>query len=374
MSNKIMLTVVTQANGDGLKALIGKAEKFEAESEGIEVRIEQANGNFEVLNRMQRGEPGDLIHLSESVFAPYLRQGYIMDIMPFLQEDPSLSTEDFYRGALEGPSYEGKLAALPIDIHVPLIYYRKKSFEEAGIPEPTNDWTFEQFAETALRLTKGDQFGFRIDVDIELFEPFVKRSGGAYLSPDGSTAKGYADSEATAASLQRIVDWFRVQRITPLHGGEGCFSEKFAMVYNFTWWLPHVLQQHEGEYGVVGLPRAEEDQEDTNMMYMGGYGISTACKHPEEAWRLLKELSVPETGNPLSLLPATKPIARRQGKTEQPHWQCVLAELDKATKSSFYLSQTWNANRQIMNQDLMSWIKDGADIKASLKKWVDLIG
>lgn len=373
MSGNKRITIVTQANGDGLKALIGKAEQFERESNGIEVHIEQANGNFEVLNRLQRGEPGDLIHMSESVFAPYLRQGYIMDLMPFLQADTSLFEADFYGGALAGPSFEGKLAALPIDIHVPLIYYRKQSFADAGLPEPVDGWSFEQFLETALRLTKGNRYGFRIGCDIELFEPFVKRGGGSYLSPDGGTAKGYADSEATAKALQGIVDWFRVHRIAPFHVEGGCFNENFAMVYDFTWWLPHILHQHAGEYGVVGLPRSAEGA-DTNMMYMGGYGISTACQNPEDAWRLLKQLSVPETDRPLSLLPAAKPVALRLGLAESPYWQIALAELDKATQSAFYSSQKWNANRQIINQDLMGWIKDGADIKASLTKWTEMIG
>lgn len=314
MSGKIVLTVITQAHGNGLESLLKKAEKFEAETSEVEVRIEQAQGNFEVFNKMKSGEPGDLIHLSESVFAPYLRQGLIIDLMPFLEEDRELSADDFYRGALEGPSDQGKLAALPIDIAVPLIYYRKKAFEEAGISEPVNGWTFEQFEEAALRLTSDSQYGLRIGVDIEWFEPFVKRSGGAYLSPDGSTSEGFSDSGETAAALQRIVNWFRLHRFAPMPGeaGEKPFTGQFAMVYDFSWWIPHVWNNLKGEYGVIGLPRAAEGT-DTTMVYMGGYGISTGCKHPDLAWRLLKELSVPAAGHPLSALPATKPIAHRLG-------------------------------------------------------------
>ncbi|MEF3307099.1 ABC transporter substrate-binding protein [Paenibacillus sp. GYB003] len=352
---------------------MGKAESFEAGTGNIRIRIEQANGNFEVLNRIRSGEPGDLIHLSESVFAPYLRQGHIIDLMPFLREDSRLSADDFYKGALEGPSVDGKLAALPVDMQVPLNFYRKRAFEEAGIAEPANDWTFGQFLETAARLTNEKRYGFRLGIDLEWFEPFVKRSGGAYLSADGATAKGYADSEATAEALRRIVDWFRVHRIVPRSVEGGGFGETFAMAFDFSWCLPYVLRHHADEYGVVGLPRTAEGA-DTNMVYMGGYGISAACKHPELAWLLLKELSAPETGGPLSLLPATKPIARRLRKTDHPVWGQALAELDKASKSAFYVSRKWNANRQIFNQDLVRWIDEGADVKASLKRWAELTG
>lgn len=377
MSGTKLLTVITQANGKGLEALHQKADRFMAENDGIEVRIEQANGNFNVLNKIKSGEPADVIHLSESVFGPYLRQGLIIDLMPYLQQDTRITPDDFYAGALAGPTDDGKLAALPVDIAVPLIYYRKKAFKEAGIEEPHNGWTFEQFIEIASRLTTDKQYGLRLGVDIEWFEPFVKRSGGAYFSADGSTSRGYVDGEATASALQMIVDWFRVHHLAPMPGtiGEGdkAFTEQFAMVYDFSWWIPFLMSQRKDEYGAVGLPLSANGK-DTNMMYMGGYGISSGCIHPEAAWELLKELSVPEMGSPLSQLPAAKSTALRLGTENNPFLKLALSELDKASRSAFYVSQKWNANRQLVKQDLMSWITEGAEIRPSLSKWAQAMG
>lgn len=373
--NNARLTIVTQANGDGLKALLANVAQFESKRNDVQVHIEQANGNFEVLNRMKSGEPGDLIHMSESVFGPYLREGYVTDLLPFLRSDSELAPEDFYRGALEGPSADGKLAALPVDIAVPFLFFRKKAFAEAGIPEPDSGWTTERFRETALQLTGEGRYGLRLNIDIEWFEPFVLRGGGAYLSPDGSTAQGYLNSPETAAALQEIVDWFRVYKIVPIPNGdrENAFSERFALNYDFSWCIPYVQHNYAGEYGVVGLPRTA-DGRDTNMVYMGGYGISSGCEHPDAAWELLKELSVPQTGRPLSQLPPAKPLVRRLGSDSSPYVQCALGELDKATKSGFYVSQKWNANRQIVNQDLRLMITEGIDVKSTLEKWAGLIG
>jgi multiple sugar transport system substrate-binding protein len=373
--NNVQLTIVTQANGEGLKALLANVAQFESKRNDVQVHIEQANGNYEVLNRLKSGEPGDLIHMSESVFGPYLREGYVVDLMPFLHNDSELSQEDFYRGALEGPSENGKLAALPIDIAVPFMFYRKKAFAEAGIQEPDSGWTVDRLRETALQLTGEGRYGLHLHIDIEWFEPFVLRGGGAYLSPDGSTAQGYLNSPETAAALQEIVDWFRVYKIVPMPSGarENAFSERFAMAYDFSWCIPYVQHNHAGEYGVVGLPRTASGR-DTNMIYMGGYGISSRCEHPDAAWELLKELSVPQTGMPLSQLPPSKPLARRLGSDTSPYMQCALGELDKATKSGFYVSQKWNANRQIVNQDLRVMITEGIDVRSTLEKWAGLIG
>lgn len=371
----IQLTIITQANGEGLQALLNNVEQFEAKRPDVRVQIEQANGNYEVLERMKSSEPGDLIHMSESVFGPYLRDGHIIDLMTYLKQDAEISPEDLYRGALAGPSFDGKLAALPMDIALPFIFFRKSAFAEAGIPEPTNDWTLEQFRETASLLTKNQQYGFRIHIDIEWLEPFVLRGGGAYLSPDGSTAQGYVNGEATVAAIQEIVDWFRLHKITPLPGDAAnvAFSDRFAMVFDFSWCIPYVHHNHPGEYGAVGLPHMKGGR-DTNMMYMGGYGISSNCGHPDAAWALLKELSVPQTGNPLSQLPASKSVASRLGADKDPLMQRALAELDKAMQSAFYLNQKWNANRQIVNQDLRLLIEEGADVRMTLDKWARLIG
>jgi len=43
-------------------------------------------------------------------------------------------------------------------------------------------------------------------------------------------------------------------------------------------------------------------------------------------------------------------------------------------QSAFYLNQKWNANRQIVNQDLRLLIEEGADVRMTLDKWATLIG
>jgi multiple sugar transport system substrate-binding protein len=53
------------------------------------------------------------------------------------------------------------------------------------------------------------QFGFATGPDIENYDPFIMRNGGSYLSPDGATARGYIDSEATIQAFQNMIDMYR---------------------------------------------------------------------------------------------------------------------------------------------------------------------
>ena len=88
-------------------------------------------------------------------------------------------------------------------------YFNKKLFDDAGVAYPTADWTTNDLLEMAKALTKGEdgpdkQYGI-----LHLLRPV--RTAGLCLaawrrlsiSPDGTKATGYADSDATTS----VLDW-----------------------------------------------------------------------------------------------------------------------------------------------------------------------
>ncbi len=46
-----------------------------------------------------------------------------------------------------------------------VMFYAKKIFDDAGVPYPKDDWTFDQFVETAKKLTNADKkkFGYQMN-------------------------------------------------------------------------------------------------------------------------------------------------------------------------------------------------------------------
>ncbi|RKN64589.1 hypothetical protein [Paenibacillus ginsengarvi] len=77
--------------------------------------------------------------------------------------------------------------------------------------------------DSAIRLTKRDkagnalQYGVVVQKDWMFVESVILSSGGSMLSPDGSRAVGYLDSDASVRAVQRFVDLFLVDR--PLDQG-----------------------------------------------------------------------------------------------------------------------------------------------------------
>ena len=60
---------------------------------------------------------------------------------------------------------DGKQLGIPKDLDSAAVWYNKDMFDEAGIPYPTADWTWDDFREIAKKLTKADgsQYGLAME-------------------------------------------------------------------------------------------------------------------------------------------------------------------------------------------------------------------
>ena len=111
----------------------------------------------------------------------------VLPIEPFLDADPELSKADFYQTALDQFSYQGQLWGLPAEMNIPVIVYNKALFDAANVPYPTVDWTTDDFLETAVALTNGDdpetkQYGYMTqEFEINDLTHFLERLGGQFL-------------------------------------------------------------------------------------------------------------------------------------------------------------------------------------------------
>ncbi|BBH21627.1 sugar ABC transporter substrate-binding protein [Paenibacillus baekrokdamisoli] len=362
---------------ENLNDLIQAKASFEQKHPDVQIDIEQVTDNFESLRAFNSDAPPDI--MDSGGWALCLKEGLFIDLMPCVREIDGLE-EDLNAGILGVALQDDKLTGLPIDISVPLILINKAMFDRAGLPYPTDDWTWDEMIELGKKLTIRDdqglatQFGFGTGVDIEYFEPFVMRNGGRYLSPDGRTARGYVDSPATIEAFKKVVDMFRVHHINRNPGepsGAGELHQGFAMVFAFTWFTGGLIHHNiDDHFEVVGLPRMP-GEEEANMIYMGGCGITTKSQHPDLAWAFLRHyiLERPERFQQANVLPLTYSLAQQSGMTENKFWQRYLKELEVVQTSGFYLNERWNSSRQLINQDMERMILDGDDVGQLLRSW-----
>jgi multiple sugar transport system substrate-binding protein len=351
---------------------------FEAIVPDVEIVIEQAADNFESMRAFQDDSP-DL--MDSGGMGLFNHSEMFLDLMAYVRSTPGLEA-DLHVGMMRVAAQDGRLLALPMDVSVPLILYKKACFDAAGIPYPTEEWTWDEAMEMASRLTLRDeegvaeQFGFATGPDIEYYEPFIMRNGGRYIAVDGSTARGCIDSEATVEAFRSVIDMYRKHHACRKPGEPskaGHPHQGFALVCGFTWFTGGLEANGlSDQYGIVGLPRMPGGA-DANMIYMGGCGITAKSQQPDLAWAFLKHylLELPDNfkRSPYSL-PITRTLAERSGMSRHRLWSRYLQELDSVQASGFYLSEKWNASRQLINEDIHKMILEGLDVQRTLKSWV----
>ncbi|XEC96764.1 extracellular solute-binding protein [Paenibacillus tarimensis] len=360
-----------------LHNLMDAKASFERENPGVRIVIEQSADFYESMQAYKSDEAPDIIE--SGGWALFNIRGMFVDLLPYVNETPGLR-EDLNPGILRVACKDGTLPGLPVDVALPLIIYNKEMFNRAGIAYPTEDWTWDEMMELAKRLTIRNeqgvarQFGFGFGVDIEEFEPFVMRNGGRYLSPDGSTARGYVDQPAVIDAFRMLIDAYREHRVIRKPGEPseaGDLHQGFAMTFGFTWYVGNLVHHKLDEkFAVVGLPHMPGG-ENSNMIYMGAAGVTAKSEHPQLAWEFLRHyiLQRPESFRSPWTLPVTRSLAERSGLTEHRIWSRYIQELEHVQISGFYISEKWNSSRQLINEDIHRMILEGADVAQTLKSW-----
>ncbi len=86
-------------------------------------------------------------------YANLVRANTITDLSAFIK-DEKIDPAPF-GGLLQELTVDGKIYSIPFRSDFWIVYYNKDIFDKAGVPYPTNDWTWKQFDETAVKLTGG---------------------------------------------------------------------------------------------------------------------------------------------------------------------------------------------------------------------------
>jgi ABC-type glycerol-3-phosphate transport system substrate-binding protein len=143
---------------------------------------------------------------------PTLPDNAVLPLDPLLSTDPNFDPADFFSSTLAAVQHNNMTYALPIDIQPFILHYDSARFAAAGLPEPTNTWTVEQFADALRALQPGSQGQ----------APFADTgSGGSYLlvliAGYGGLPLDYRTSPATinftdpaaVAAVQQVLDLAR---------------------------------------------------------------------------------------------------------------------------------------------------------------------
>ncbi|WMJ86258.1 ABC transporter substrate-binding protein [Anaerocolumna sp. MB42-C2] len=215
----------------------------------------------------------------------------------------------------ETQNMNGDYYSIPYCNNINMVFFNKKMFDAAGVEYPKTGWTWQDFRDTAVKLTSGSGadkvYGAMVDVVGEDFawDLIARQKLGnfAYYNKD-FTASTF-DTPQMKESLQYFVDLsLKDKCIVPLdeyttlkyendtNGMQGLYNGKYAMwiapVYGNLYLKSSYGEIPEGtDIGMVNMPTSDGGQSITTC-YSSTASIPKSAENPEAAWALLKFITI----------------------------------------------------------------------------------
>ena len=159
---------------------------------------------------------------SNSMFATLgLVEGILIDLTPYVEANAA-HFKDWFPGILEMGQLLGKQWGIPMqNLNTYATFYNIDHFNEVGLPMPTNSWTWSDFRNIALKLTRDINGDGRIDrfayyEDWYTWRSWLENAGGTVFDPTGR--KIVFDSEASRAGLQFLYQLRWIDHVLPQPG------------------------------------------------------------------------------------------------------------------------------------------------------------
>jgi fructooligosaccharide transport system substrate-binding protein len=278
---------------------------FEEAHPDVEINMQSMHWGNEYELRLRTelaaGNAPDIMAIDSPNLALYANAGYLLSLDEYMRVEGDI--DDLPESVLNGLTYEGEIFLAPIVESSIALYYNKNLFREAGIPfpsdDPNNPMTWEEVLEIAKKISNSEEGIYGIDPAQGFSDgegpayfklPILWQFGAEVLSPDGTTAEGYLNSDEALQALQFFQDLYLKHRVATPHLPPSAFeTDKLAMTVLGSWHLLE-LKNFPGfvlgeDFGVAPLPKAKYQ-----VAPHGGWslGISSKTKYPDEAWEFIR--------------------------------------------------------------------------------------
>jgi multiple sugar transport system substrate-binding protein len=180
-----------------LQAFRNVITAFEEEEPDVNVELVAASDRDDLLARLGTafagGTPPDLFLINYRFFGQFAAKGVLEPLGPRLEESDAFSEDDFYSTPLEAFRFgdDRDLLCLPQNASSLVVYYNRDLFEQNGVAEPEAGWTWKEFTDTAVALTKDtdgdgttDVYGAGIEPSLIRLAPFLWSNGADLVKED----------------------------------------------------------------------------------------------------------------------------------------------------------------------------------------------
>ena len=281
------------------------------------------------------GTPADVVLLNYRRYAAFAAKGVLEPLGPYLARSAVVREADFYSQAIEPFRWQGTLTCIPQNLSSLVVYYNRDLFVRAGVPLPTNDWTWDDMLRAAQALTRNrrgsgrpDQHGLGTEVSIFRLAPFVWQNGGEIVDDALAPKRLTLDAPLTREALTWFVELQTKHRVVPdaveekAESSESRFlNGRLGMLLNSRRGVPTYRTITSFDWDVAPLPRRRQR---AGILHADAYCMPRASRAKEAAWAFIEFANSPDGQRVIVASGRTVPSLRTVAES--------AAFLDPATK------------------------------------------
>jgi multiple sugar transport system substrate-binding protein len=350
----------------------------------IKISFEPVPDNYgtKLLTQIAANDAPDVFQVGDGDVRMFVERGGAADITGYVQGQaglPGIDTSVYYPALFQTGVVDGKSAFLTKDYSPLAIYYNKDLFDKAGVPYPKDGWTWQDFQDTAVKLTSGSgptaQYGVALPGNwTRAVEPFIFQNGGDVSSPDGTKTSGYLDSPATVEAIQYYTDLYNKYHVSPspadvsttFQGVDLFQTGKAAMTLTGIWPESGYAKDPNFHFGTVGLP---QNKARANAVCWAGLGLYKGSKNPDQSWLFLRYIGgqAGQTAFSANGLPSMPSVAASLKIPDDPNKSTFLNENQYLKPLPDMRTRWWNdTTNKYFGQALDTLLAGGGDVQAVL--------
>lgn len=254
------------------------------------------------------GSPPDVFLLNYRRLALFHNRDAIEPLGPMVDASTLIDENDYFEIALDAfRDSNGTLLCFPQNISSQVVYFNRDLFDQAQVPYPAIDWTWEDLRNTALILTlpdqngddEPDQYGLGLEPHLIRMAPFIWQNYGRLVDDPETPTKITLDTEAAETAIRFVLDLALESQVVPNRTAEAVqshrdrfYSGNIAMYIDSRRIVPTLREVASFNWDVAPLPRQKVQ---ANVLHSDGYCMAAASTVQAAAWRFI-EYAVSDDG------------------------------------------------------------------------------
>lgn len=357
-SNAKIITLNVPANANLLQALREQLPKYEAEH-GVRVQLIPFTGQEKLYAMMAAGQAPDIFYTNAVVRDQLAAEGRLLNLNTITAGDSfvqQIRPEFIQRGT----SIDGGWYQFCDWTYTYAVYFNKALFDQTHVPYPDSSWTWAKMIDRARWLTHDlngdgatDQYGIFIP---KHFVSALERMNGAEFTPN---ALLFDLPQESQEALQAYLNLIYQDKVMPeiaftqaqgMQASQMLNTGRVAMTVEA---VPNLdfITALQIDWDMAPLPRMGDKPPLYFRSASGGLSLSSSCRHPHEARKLIKWLVTQSPYNtPNPVLRETDFVSgweARYPKLRETHFRQVweLSErFDGGDTRDFVRYSSWSSN------------------------------